>query len=629
MRNTGITRHYRNAAAFIRETMQQPANAGQGLSFSDLAFFLEFARPLWRVGLVALAATVVVAALKTVIPLSIKVFIDNILLGETPGTPGIASSLLSPAGEIFSSINALVAALLLLGFATGIADLIRNYLTARFREGYAFNLQTALFGHVLNFPISYFRSQQTGYIMSRLSEDVQIMQYVVSQFVPQVISNTLYIVFAFIILFALNIQLTLVVLAFIPLFLLVNAVFIRRIRAATYRERERQAFVSRDLQEVISGIDTVKSHAAEDREVRKVSGTLRRMIDTRIKNTMLSAFSEYFRIGIQSLMLVAVFWFGGNEVLAGRMTVGDFVAFTVYIATFAGTVNTFFAFPIVLQPAFTSAGRLREIFYHATEPGTGAAGGDTLPGPVAGDIEFRNVSFGYADSRPVLKDVTFTARPGEVVAITGRTGAGKTTLINLILRAFEPQEGCITLEGHDLATLDPRWLRRQISIVSQDLFLFHTAIEENIRYSKPDATHEEVVIAARRAQIHDDIMHFPEQYRTVVGERGTRLSVGQRQRIAIARAFLKDAPILVLDEPTSALDMQTEEQIQDALRALVRDRTTILISHRRSLLEIADRILLIEQGRLHDDTPQLLPEKPETDRRFSAPGGHAVPDAPP
>ena len=591
-----ITDYCRRSVALTRDILRQPAKADGDLRFADLAFFLRFARPIRRAGVLALVATVLVSAEKTVLPLSLKVFVDNILLGGTPA-PG---ALLTGAGGVLSSLNTLVVALLVLGLLTGATDLVRNYWTARFREGYAFNLQTALFEHVLGFPLSYFKSQQTGYIMSRLSDDVQILQYTVSQYLPQIIANALYVAFTLVILGALNLRLTLVVLAFIPLYLLVNAVFIRRIRAATHRERERQAYVSRDLQEVISGIDTVKSHAAEDREVHRVSGTLRNMVDARIRNTMLSAFSEYFRIGTMSLMLIAVIWFGGNEVLAGAMTVGDFVAFAVYIMTFAPTVNTFFAFPVVMQPALTSAARLRELFAMQGEPGALAGAGGIVPGTVQGRIEFSGVWFGYSEDAPVLRDARFVIRPGEAVAVVGRTGAGKTTLINLILRAFAPKKGTITLDWRDLSTLDPRWLRRQISIVSQDLFLFHTTIEENIRYSRPDATIEEVVEAAQKAQIHDDILRLPDGYRTVVGERGTRLSVGQRQRIAIARAFLKDAPILILDEPTSALDLQTEDLIGQTLRALVRDRTTILISHRPSLLELADRVLAIEDGQVRE-----------------------------
>ncbi|MCC7555452.1 MAG: ABC transporter ATP-binding protein/permease [Methanoculleus marisnigri] len=601
-----ITDCCRRTVAFTRDIMRQPAKARSDLRFSDLAFFLRFARSIRMVGVLALAATALVSAAKTVLPLSIKFFIDNILLGGTEASGAI----LAGAGAILSSLDTLIAALLVLGLFTGGMDLVRNYWTARFREGYAFNLQTALVEHVLSFPISYFKSQQTGYIMSRLSDDVQILQYTVSQYLPLIVANGLYVVFTLAVLCILSLRLTLVVAAFIPLYLLVNAVFIRRIRAATHRERERQAYVSRDIQEVISGIDTVKTHAAEEREVHRVSGTLAKMVDARIRNTMLSAFSEYFRIGTMSLMLIAVFWVGGNEVLAGGMTIGDFVAFAVYVVTFAPTVNTFFAFPVVMQPAATSAARLRELFSMDGEP----SGGGVVPAAVQGRIEFSGVRFGYTESEPVLADANLVIRPGEVVAVVGRTGAGKTTLVNLILRAFSPQEGTITLDGHDLASLDPRWLRRQVSLVSQDLFLFHTTIEDNIRYSRPKATFEEVVNAARKAQIHDEITGFPDGYRTVVGERGTQLSVGQRQRVAIARAFLKDAPILILDEPTSALDMQTEEQIRRTLRLLVRNRTTILVSHRPSLLTIADRVVAVEGGRVREQQGTDLPPEHDTGR---------------
>ncbi len=263
-------------------------------------------------------------------------------------------------------------------------------------------------------------------------------------------------------------------------------------------------------------------------------------------------------------------------------------------------MNTFFSFPVVLQPALTSAGRLREIFGLDTEYEQGAL---LIPGSVEGRITLSDVTFGYTDGAPVLRNVSLTIHPGDVVAVVGRTGAGKTTLVHLLLKAFVPQSGTITLDSTDISLIDSRWLRRQISIVSQDLFLFHTTIEDNIRYSRPEATRDEVIEAARKARIHDDIVRFPEGYETVVGERGTRLSVGQRQRIAIARAFLKDAPILILDEPTSALDRETERELQETLRTLVRRRTTIIISHRLSLLSIADRVLSIENGLVREVKP--------------------------
>ena len=611
----------RRAIAFARDTMRLPVKAERDLHPQDLAFFLRFARPIWRVGVLALVAMALVSAAKTVLPLSIKFFIDNVLMGGTPSPGGI----LAEAGGLLSSLNVLIAALLVLGIFAGGMDLIRNYWMARFREDYAFNLQTALFEHVLGFPLSYFKSQQTGYILSRLSEDIQILQYTISQYLPQIMANGLYVIFTFAILCALNLKLTLVVVAFIPLYLLVNVVFVKRIRAATHRERERQAYVSRDLAEVITGIETVKSHAAEDREVHRVSRTLREMVDARIRNTMLSAASEYFRVGTMSLMLIAVFWFGGNEVLTGSMTIGDFVAFAVYIVTFAPTVNTFFAFPVVMQPALTSAARLRDLFDMHGEVGAAPGTGEILPGIVQGRIEFQGVWFGYSGGDPVLRDASFVIHPGEVAAVVGRTGAGKTTLVNLILRAFVPQEGRITLDRHDIAVLDPRWLRRQVSIVSQDLFLFHATIEDNIRYSRPDAAFGEVAEAARKAQIHDDITGFPEGYRTIVGERGARLSVGQRQRIAIARAFLKDAPILILDEPTSALDMQTEDRILQTLRILTRGRTTILISHRPSLLELADRVLSIEEGKVQEFQGGMIAVGAEAGCGHPHPGWSAVP----
>ena len=429
--------------------------------------------------------------------------------------------------------------------------------------------------------------------MSRLAEDVRVLEYIFSQFIPQMLSNITYIIISVGILFALNTPMTLLVILLTPLFLVCNVFFVKNIREITYEERERRADISKNLQEIITGIESVKVHTAEHRERRRLSSALNDAITTRIRNTMRNNISQQVRFGTQSLIMLAVLWFGGNAIIAGSMTVGDFVAYTAYIATFAGAMNSLLSFPILLQPAFTSAERIQELFRLTPEAD------DTegiIPETVDGTISFYDVSFSYQEKTPVLSHVSFSLKQGEIYGLSGRTGAGKTTLISLILRFYRPDTGKILLDGRDIASLNCKWLREHISVVSQDLFLFNTTVRENILYSRPDATDDEVIEAATKAQIHDEILALSDGYETAVGERGTQLSVGQRQRVSIAQAFLKDAPVLILDELTSALDEQTEEALIPVLKALSAARTTILISHRPSVLRIAYNVYAIRDG---------------------------------
>ncbi len=594
----------RAACEFIRELFSNPRKDAGSLEYRNLPFFLKYLRPVMKLGVLCILFSVLLSAVKVLYPLTTKILIDYIFLGKDPAgvieelTAFLPAWIVDQVAWVFYSLTALILAVVLLGVLTVIFEIFRSYVTVLFRESYTFHLQTDLFQHVLRFPVAYFRSRQTGYIMSRLTEDVRVLEYIFSQFLPQMLSNLVYIFMSVGVLFALNTGLTVIVILLTPLFLVGNTFFVRYIRAVTYEERERRADISKDLQEIIAGIDSVKIHTAERREYGRLSSALHAAIDTRVRNTMLNSISQQVRFGMQSLIVVVVLWFGGNAVLSGSMTVGDFVAYTAYIATFAGSMNSLLSFPILLQPAFTSAERLQELF--GLEPEADDTEG-FVPETVDGTLTFSGVSFSYREETPVLSDVSFTLRRGEIAALAGRTGVGKTTLISLILRFYKPDTGKVLLDGRDIATLNRTWLREQISVVSQDLILFNTTVRENILYSRPEATDEDVIAAAKKAHIHDEITALPDGYETIVGERGTQFSVGQRQRISIARAFLKDAPILILDEPTSALDKKTEEKILPVLQDLSAERTTIVISHNPAVLGVADRVYVIEEGRIREE----------------------------
>jgi subfamily B ATP-binding cassette protein MsbA len=265
-------------------------------------------------------------------------------------------------------------------------------------------------------------------------------------------------------------------------------------------------------------------------------------------------------------------------------------------------------FHISLQPIFASLERLTEIFRLVPEfkKEEKLAKFDK----VIGEIRFKNVSFSYEEGQPVLENISFTTHPGEIIALVGPSGSGKTTLINLILKFYTPQSGSIYFDGLDLKEISPKWLREQIGVVSQEVFLFNDTIERNIKYGKPNATKEEAIDVAKMANIHEDIEGFANKYETEIGERGIRLSAGQRQRISIARAFLKNPPILIFDEPTSALDADTESLIKDSLKKLTGNRTTFIIAHRLSIIDIAHKILVIEKGKIVETRTQLSTSLP-------------------
>jgi ABC-type multidrug transport system fused ATPase/permease subunit len=280
------------------------------------------------------------------------------------------------------------------------------------------------------------------------------------------------------------------------------------------------------------------------------------------------------------------------------MTIGDFVAFNSYIVYLSGPVRTLSVFHLGLQPILASLERLMEIFRMTPETASAAGGQGERLQAVAGRVEFRGVSFAYRSGFPVLRDVAFAAEPGDVVALVGPSGAGKSTLVSLLLAFYRPDAGAILLDGRDVRGLDTVWLRRQIGFVPQEGFLFADTVRNNIRYGNPSASDEAVIEAARAANVHEDIVALPEGYDTIAGERGSKLSVGQKQRVSIARAFLNNPPILVFDEPTSALDARSEALLKDSLSRLLAGRTTFIIAHRLSTISLARRIIVLDQGRL-------------------------------
>jgi len=378
----------------------------------------------------------------------------------------------------------------------------------------------------------------------------------------------------------------------------VRFLFSNRVRELSYRERESNSEVAKNMQEALSGIEVVKSYATEKKEVGKVLLHMRDARSARVTRAVLMVLARTFMSGSMFVLLLAVMYFGAQDIEAKTMTLGDYVTFISYILFLSTQLNLLYRTYMTFLPAFTSMYRLREMFNIVPEFEWDARKPLKKLDKVTGNIRFDDVCFSYNKDEPILRNISFELKQGESVALVGHSGVGKTTLASLVLKLYVPQSGGIYLDGHNLADLDHSWLRQQISVVSQDIFLFNDTIENNIKYGKADATPEDVVRVAKKAYIHDFIESLPEGYDTIIGERGTKLSVGQRQRISIARAFLKNTPIIILDEPTSAIDPETELHLKDSLDELMKGRTTIIISHRMSLTEIATYVIALDGGRI-------------------------------
>ncbi len=600
----------------ILTAFKTPGRPKVKFKFKDFMFFFQFVRPVWKIGFISLIMVMMTTAISAILPLSSKIFIDYVI--QKTGYGGI-ETIMSTLGlsaytqtviQHLSSIDFLILVMVIIGVVNVILTVLESYLSSIYQQEMTFNLQTRLFDHTLRFPMSFIKNKQTGYLMSRVSDDVGMMQYLFSDAVTQIISSIFYLIFGIAILLSLNARLAVIIAAVLPVYLVVRYLFSGKIRALSHREREYNSEVSRDMQEALSGVEVVKSYATEKKEVGKVSSKLKNVVRTRIARSVLMSLASSFMSGTMFALTVVVMLLGARDIQNGSMTIGDYVAFITYIMFLSNAVNTLYRTYLTFQPAFASMDRLKEMFSIAPEFEWDLKVPLKKLDKVIGDIRFDNVSFSYNDKEPVLENISFSAKPGEAVALVGHSGAGKTTLTSLLLKLYLPKSGAIYLDGIDLNDLDYAWLRNQISVVSQDIFLFNDTIENNIRYGKAGAAREDVIRVAQKAHIDDFIDKLPNGYDTLIGERGTKLSYGQRQRISIARAFLKNAPIIILDEPTSSIDTETEKFLKESLDELMKGRTTFIISHRMSLTDIADKILVIEDGRIvQSGTQQELESK--------------------
>lgn len=458
------------------------------------------------------------------------------------------------------------------------------------------DLREQTFKHLQSLSLGFFTSQRTGELISRLSSDVTLIRSALTNNVATVLGQLITFAGSLVLMIVLNWRLTLYILAAAPLIVGSAAIFGARLRKLSAEVQDELADSTAIAEEALSGIRIVKAFTREAYESARYSQQILKTFRVIMRQTVIrSAFGPLISFFAFSA-LAGVLWVGGREVLAGRLTAGALIAFLVYGINIAGSLGAFTNLYTQLQEA---AGATRRIF----ELLDTKADIRDLPeaqsiGKLQGAIEFRNVTFQYEDSDRILKEIDLAIRPGEVLALVGPSGAGKSTLFNLIPRFYDPTEGNVLVDGVNCKDITVQSLRSQIGLVPQETTLFSTSVRENILYGRLDATEEEVIAAAQSANAEEFIQQLPDGYETSVGEKGVKLSGGQRQRIAIARALLRNPRILLLDEATSSLDSESEGLVQEALERLMQNRTTIIIAHRLSTIQMADRIVVLDRGRI-------------------------------
>ena len=491
-------------------------------------------------------------------------------------------------------------AIIVVYVAKGIGAFLSSYWMDDLGHRVVRALRNELFEHTLGQSAAFFARRTTGQLLSRVNNDVGQVQRAVSETVGDLARESLTVVGYAALLVYIDAGLALVCVTAAPIIVYPLARLSRRLRTVSRRSQEALERQSHVAAEAFAGHRIVKAFLAEPREAAKFRAASDDLYRINMSVTGVLSMLPPLMEALGGVAIVGALWYGSGQIAAGRLTPGEFTTFVAALLMMYGPVKKLTRVNANLQQAAAAAERVFELLDARTEV-IERPGAIELPRFTTG-VEFREVTFGYEDGhgKPVLSGVTLTVPAGAVVAIVGRSGAGKTTLVNLLPRFYDVSTGAVCLDGHDVRDVTLESLRRQIGIVTQETVLFDDTIAANIAYGMPQASREAIEAAARAAHAHDFIMLQPSGYETAIGERGQRLSGGQRQRLAIARALLRDAPILVLDEATSSLDSESERLVQDALAVLMRGRTSFVIAHRLSTIQRADMIVVLERGRVVD-----------------------------
>jgi ATP-binding cassette, subfamily B, bacterial len=555
---------------------------------------VAFFRPYWAQEAAVLVCILLVAVLGLAPPVITKWLIDGPI-----------------AHRDLRGVAVDVSAMVVAALAAGVVGVYQGYLNSLVGEGIMRDIRTSLVDHLHRMPISFFTNTKTGEIMNRVSNDVDNIDNVVTGTLVSIVTNIATMATTVVTMFVLNWMLALLALAVVPLMILPLSPVGRRMYEIRKRTRQKRDEIESITQETlsISGITLIKSFVREAFERERFYKVGTDLMALEIKLAMVG---RWFMAAITAMVIIgpAIVWFGGGYLaIAHGLSVGTIVAFVALLGRLYGPASALAGVQVQIVSALAVFERIFEYLDMRPE-GERPAGAPpaVILNSVEGDVRFDAVRFGYSPDRLALDGVSLHVEPGQVAALVGPSGAGKTTITQLVPRFYDPQEGTVRIDGRDVREVDLQSLRSFIGIVSQETYLFHDTILSNLRYGREDATTEQIVAAARAANIHDFIASLPEGYDTIVGERGHKLSGGERQRLAIARVLLKNPRILILDEATSQLDSENEALIQQAIVPLLRGRTSLVIAHRLSTIRSADVIFVVDAGRIVESGthPELL-----------------------
>ena len=540
---------------------------------------LSYIKPYLPRLIAAAICTVLAAAGNLYVPWIIKDVIDSVL-----------------AEKNAEMLNIIAAGIIIIFFIRGVCFYGQNYLMSYVGERVIIDIRSAVYEKLQRLSVSFYDKNKTGTIMSYVTNDVSALQAAMVQNTIDMITEGSVLIGSITAMVYLDWKLTLFTFCTFPFVLWLMDFFGKRIRKSGRRIQECTADITSILQETVSSARVIKSFVREDYEIERFCNQNFANFRANMKNAQLMALLTPVIEFVAAIGVTAIIWYGGHGVIDGDLTAGSLVAFLVYAVNISNPVKRLTRVVGSIQRALAAAQRVFDILDMKEEIAE-IPGAKALP-QIEGSVEFKDVSFAYDKGEPVLKDVSFKAEPGEVIAIVGPSGAGKSTIANLLPRFYDTTSGSISIDGNNIAEVKVASLREQVGIVPQETVLFNGSLYDNILYGRLEATREEVEAAAKAANAHNFIMEFPNGYETMLGDRGLNLSGGQRQRIAIARAILKNPRVLVLDEATSALDTESERIVQEALDRLMVGRTSFVIAHRLSTIKNADKILVLQRGRI-------------------------------